>query len=158
MQNKYSILRNKFFLLTGELSEADRDLIESLKLDFQAATENRKTPKTWQQRQADEREAWENCRVSVFQQYVSRQSFIPYTCCGRCPNVLKSAAIRCITCKQHLCWQCDENVHCVEPFHRRLLVTGEDSKPLKSFEFQDKAWNTITKGNFIHNILHVPPK
>jgi hypothetical protein len=47
MQNKYSILRNKFFLLTGELSEADRDLIESLKLDFQAATENRTTPKTF---------------------------------------------------------------------------------------------------------------
>lgn len=124
-------------------------MIENLTLDFQAASNtNLPSAKTWQERQADQRDSWDNCRAYVFQQYVSRQPFVANTCCNRCKIVLETTAVRCMTCKHHYCWECDDYLHFLQPFHRRFFVTDQALKPLQPCEFHDEDWKKITKGKF----------
>ncbi len=142
-----------FFSFIGEeLDDADRELIENLKLDFQSAP-GKPTRKTWQERQADNREAWDNIRADVFKSYVSRQPFYSNSDCGRCRKVLESAAIRCMTCKQHYCWHCDDILHCRQPFHHRFHVTRGILQSLNPTEFYDQDWKLIIKGN-LYNLYY----
>ncbi|KZS19688.1 Uncharacterized protein APZ42_013853 [Daphnia magna] len=68
-----------------------------------------------------------------------------YTCCNVCQKVLESAALRCMTCKNHLCGDCDDVLHCRQPFHHRYLVNKKIFQPLKPYEFWDKDWKSVLK-------------
>ncbi|KAK4012426.1 hypothetical protein OUZ56_021525 [Daphnia magna] len=50
-----------------------------------------------------------------------------------------------MTCKRHLCHQCDANTHSSMPFHRRLLCSCETLETLQPHHFIDEEGNIITK-------------
>jgi hypothetical protein len=82
-----------YFFVLEELDETDRELIENLKSDFMGVSMNSIVTKTWQERQADHRQDWENNRAIIFESYVSNQPFIR-SGCDRCQKVLDSIATR----------------------------------------------------------------
>ena len=124
-----------------------------MKLDFQASFSGLAIKKTWQERKADQRQAFDECRSNIFRSYVSRQPLDEHTKCDSCHKSLKTAAIRCITCKQHFCWKCDYNLHSSNPFHNRFFATLQLLQPLKSLEFYEKDWNCVIKGNTLIHVL-----
>lgn len=83
----------RYFFVLEELDETDRELIENLKSDFMGVSMNSIVTKTWQERQADHRQDWENNRAIIFESYVSNQPFIR-SGCDRCQKVLDSIATR----------------------------------------------------------------
>ena len=109
--------------------------------------------KTWQERQADHRQHWENNRAIIFESYVSNQPFIRKVTnatsfdlirkCDKCKKNLDSIVIRCMTCKKHFCNDCDYVLHSLLPFHRRYL---EILQPLKTSESFYQDWCRIMKG------------
>ena len=67
---------------------------------------------------------------------------------------MELAAVRCMTCKNHLCWDCDDVLHCRQPFHHRYLVNKEILQPLKPCEFWDKDWKSVLKGDVFLNQMY----
>ncbi|KAI9549854.1 hypothetical protein GHT06_007315 [Daphnia sinensis] len=63
----------------------------------------------------------------------------------QCHGDLNFYAVRCMTCKRHLCHQCDANTHSSMPFHRRLLCSCETLETLQPHHFIDEEGNIITK-------------
>jgi hypothetical protein len=59
-----------------------------------------------------------------------------------------------MTCKYHLCWDCDDVLHCRQPFHHRYLVNKEILQPLKPYEFWDKDWKSVLKGDVFLNQMY----
>ena len=100
---------------------------------------------TWQERQKTFAGAWTARRKYIFKEFVSRQP-ISKKNCDKCHTHNINVAVRCMTCKQHLCQKCDINSHLHSPFHRRLLMLSESLKNLLPDQFIDEESNIITKG------------
>lgn len=101
----------------------------------------------WQERQAIG--AWgQHARTKNFKEYVSRQPLF-HSKCDQCHGDLKYYAVRCMTCKKHLCYQCDANTHSSMPFHRRILCSCKSLETLQPDHFIDEEGNIITKGNCV---------
>jgi hypothetical protein len=100
--------------------------------------------RTWQERQTFG--AWgQHARRRIFTEYVSRQPLF-HSKCDQCHGDLNFYAVRCMTCKRHLCHQCDANTHSSMPFHRRLLCSCQTLATLQPHHFIDEEGNIITKG------------
>jgi hypothetical protein len=100
---------------------------------------------THQQREANLSDAWGMKRVHIFKNYVTQQP-LRHSKCDMCSNMLNDAAVRCMYCRKHLCFQCDQNTHLTSPFHRRHLVSSDDLKTLLPNMFIDEDSQIITKG------------
>ena len=100
--------------------------------------------RTWQERQTFG--AWgQHARRRIFTEYVSRQPLF-HSKCDQCHGDLNFYAVRCMTCKRHLCHQCDANTHSSMPFHRRLLCSSETLETLQPHHFIDEEGKIMTKG------------
>ncbi|XP_045023333.1 uncharacterized protein LOC116936194 [Daphnia magna] len=98
---------------------------------------------TWQERQAIA--AWgRHDRRRIFTEYVSRQPLY-HSKCDQCHEDLDHCSVRCMTCKKHLCYQCDTNTHSGMPFHRRLFCSCDRLEILQPDHFIDAEGNIITK-------------
>jgi hypothetical protein len=107
--------------------------------------------RTWQERHTNG--AWgQHARRRTFTEYFSRQPLL-HSKCDQCHGVLNYYAVRCMTCKKHLCHQCDANTHSSMPFHRRLLCSCETLETLQPHHFIDEEGNIITKGIFVKRSL-----
>jgi hypothetical protein len=99
---------------------------------------------TWQEREAIR--AWGSTdRTRIFKELVSRQPLY-HSKCDQCHLHLNAAAVRCMTCKKHLCHKCDTGSHLTMPFHRRLLCSSDTLQILLPEHFIDPKGNIIIKG------------
>ena len=118
-------------------------MVENLQKDMDSLPERQTY--TWQERQKTIAEAWTARRKYIFKEFVSRQP-ISKKNCDKCHTHNSNVAVRCMTCKQHLCQKCDINSHLHSPFHRRLLMLSESLQNLLPDQFIDEESNIITKG------------
>ncbi|XP_046642618.1 uncharacterized protein LOC124327667 [Daphnia pulicaria] len=119
------------------LENLRRDVINDLS-DMQT----RQQP-TWQEREAIR--AWGSTdRTRIFKELVSRQPLY-HSKCDQCHLHLNAAAVRCMTCKKHLCHKCDTGSHLTMPFHRRLLCSSDTLQILLPEHFIDPKGNIIIK-------------
>lgn len=116
-----------------------------------------KTALTWQEHQTEQRLSWQTNRQNVVAAYVS---FLPHTkrACDNCFSLdTASQSIRCLTCRQHLCWKCDLEKHVSDPFHRRILVNKLLNENMKPTQFFKKDWQAVEQGKiyllFIYRYL-----
>ena len=94
-----------------------------------------------------------NDRTRIFKEIVSRQP-LDHSKCDQCHYHLNATAVRCMTCKKHFCYECDEKFHLTMPFHRRLLCSSKTLKILQPEEFLDSEDSIIKRGmgiNFNHS-------
>ena len=103
--------------------------------------------RTWQERHTIG--AWgQHARTRIFTEYVSRQPLL-HSKCDQCHGYLNYYAVRCMTCKKHLCYQFDANKHSSMPFHRRLLCSCKTLETLQPHNFIDEEGNITIKGIFV---------
>lgn len=104
-------------------------------------------PISWQQRQANIYERWKTERQIILENYVCRQPLEEGRLCDICESALEKLAIRCMSCKMHLCAVCDMNIHLKNCLHLRQLVGPSSKKFMKAHEFYDAKWNFLNKIN-----------
>ena len=127
-------------------------LIDQLRRDVNNdldAMKQRQQP-TWQERQASR--AWgRDDRTRIWKELVSRQP-LDHSKCDNCTTAaLFNHALRCMTCKKHLCAKCDVYIHSTMPFHRRLLCSDKTMKTLLPNNFINQEGNILTKGKRKNN-------
>lgn len=113
----------------------------------EAAARKLLTKEAWTKRFYKVEGAWSGSREPFFTAMVEFEAFSP-TYCRNCSLVLETQAIRCRSCRKHLCFECDTKVHERDhPLHRRVWLkkVGESSK-LKPTEFLNEEWEIVTKG------------
>nr|CAH0101024.1 unnamed protein product [Daphnia galeata] len=104
---------------------------------------NTRQQPTWQEREAIR--AWGTTdRTRIFKELVSRQPLY-HSKCDQCHLHLNAAAVRCMTCKKHLCHKCDTGSHLTMPFHRRLLCSSDTLRILQPEQFIDPNGNIKIK-------------
>lgn len=136
-------------MFSTHLSTDDGDLVDELlqAIRFEETLTN-PIRKTWQQREVGYQVAWETERRNVFETLISSLPFHGRAC-EKCFNdeLTSSRAVRCGTCKKHLCPKCDFEMHSSEPFHARNVVTKNSKQTLDPSEFFDDKWSLFRRCN-----------
>lgn len=83
----------------------------------------------------------------MFETLVSNQTYDGGPC-EKCFSNETTAlkAVRCSNCKRHLCSKCDHDIHSLEPFHNRVLVSNATLEALQPTDFFDEEWCLLQKG------------
>ncbi len=87
-------------------------------------TEAYENESEWQKRIQTRKGNWDSSRESFFLKAVLSDS-PSFEFCSRCVIPVTSSEIYCGTCKQDLCFMCDEHVHSSDPFHARTMYIRE---------------------------------
>ena len=101
--------------------------------------------RTWQERQQTITQDWEAHRREIFKLFISRQPLL-HVNCEQCGSKLGSTGIRCMTCKQHMCYKCDLQSHLNSPLHRRLFISSDIVQPLLPDDFTNEKSVIIKQG------------
>jgi hypothetical protein len=92
------------------------------------------TGQSWSERQIALDDAWESTREQLLDEYLEHSAFFK-TACQRCRMQCHKGHVRCMSCREVLCHNCDLIVHRKSPFHNRWLTSDYDWKPLLAMEF-----------------------
>ncbi|XP_045023780.1 uncharacterized protein LOC116918432 isoform X2 [Daphnia magna] len=73
--------------------------------------------------------------------------------CKQC-HMETTICVRCASCKEVLCFECDFSYHRTRPFHTRQCMQLDSSFPLKPTQFLDPSGNIFDK--YVHVPLFLP--
>ena len=124
----------------------EQDFIEASLLQFNKKKKEANQESEWKTRMKDKEDAWDSKRDAVFHHYIGSRSYT-LSKCGVCEKVTNP--VRCFTCKQDFCSQCDMITHCKLVLHNReVCENGEIFKFLRQSEFISEEGIYITvEGN-----------
>lgn len=108
---------------------------------------NQARSKTYQEKQDENYEVWDERMIDFYEAFVTGHSFAP-SHCSNCQRALYSFLVDCTSCRTKLCHMCDEKFHEKIPFHHRILLKRDPSqcKKLMSTEFVDFNGLCFSKG------------
>ncbi len=107
---------------------------------------------SWNKRNENMEEAWDEVRESIYESFLTNLAYPTILHCTLCSaNLSDRKAIKCFSCKSHLCYNCDLSNHYYQPFHNRWLVSNESWFSLKAMEFINEEGDVFTQGT---NILY----
>lgn len=144
----FQINNNCSYSLLYFILDQDNEIEELLRFIRFEEMGDINTRRTWQERQASHRDAWEQERRELYEKFISSQCYTQRAC-DKCSTIqyTRVQAIRCSTCKSHLCARCDIEQHLDSPFHRRMYISATSNRLLLATDFFDENWTQYYKGN-----------
>ena len=103
----------------------------------QAEVEKKKNHEKWSERQKNIDSAWDEKREMLMAAFITKEAPGVSQRCHQCRKAVTSCTIRCSTCKEVLCQDCDFNHHLTRPFNNRQCIKLDLSLPLKPTQFLD---------------------
>ena len=130
---------------------------ESIQFNFSETSEKAgNMPKTWQEREFQNRESWTNVMEDVKTKYFDSLPLPQNKMCDRCQHGLILQGIKCLTCCEFFCWSCGQLTHSRNPFHHRVYLNENTMQSVPPQMFYDINWCAVNIGACIclFNRLH----
>lgn len=119
-------------------------LIAKQLLLSQAEEETKKNNEKWSERQKNVDDVWDAKREDMMQAIIVHAAPAVTPRCQQC-HMETTICVRCASCKEVLCFECDFSYHRTRPFHTRQCMQLDSSFPLKPTQFLDPSGNIFDK-------------
>ena len=118
--------------------------IENASIENVAKTSSNKT---WAKRREDVDAGWDTNRETYLTAFIKHKALFQSDICSNCKISIVRLAVRCRTCSEHYCPDCDWAYHCKKPFHDRELFEESSSSPILPSQCVLPNGQVIEKGN-----------
>ena len=115
----------------------EENVIAKELLRDQAEVEKKKNHEKWSERQKIIDSSWDEKREMLMAAFITKEAPGVSQRCHQCGKAVTFCTIRCSTCKEVLCQDCDFNHYLTRPFHNRQCMKLDLSLPLKPTQFLD---------------------
>lgn len=114
-------------------AQIEQSLMDEVGLREQVINNERK----WSRKRKLVEAGFSRKRDDFLEAYIMQQGISESVACSDCLQLLPMNAVRCNTCKEHFCGDCDRKFHSKRPFHDRELFGSTSSTCLLPNEFLD---------------------